>query len=139
MKTTEELEHELRKATNILDYLEQNTGEMHLDSLPTYLNQWLEQKQLKKIDVVRGSNLTKAYVYQIFQGKKQPSRDKIIALAFGLELNVDETQTLLTQAGYGKLYPRDPRDTLLIFAIQQGQDIIAANELLYDHNIEVLE
>ena len=63
----------------------------------------------------------------------------MIALAFGLELNAEETQTLLKQAGYRELYPRDPRDALLLFAIGQRKDIIATNELLYDHNIEVLE
>ena len=139
MKTTEELEHELRNATNILDYLERNSQEMMLDSLPTYLNQWLKRKKCSKADVVRGSNLTKAYVYQIFQGRKHPSRDKVIALAFGFGLDAEETQTLLKQAGYGTLYPRDPRDALLLFSIQQKQDIVTANELLYDHNIEVLE
>lgn len=139
MKTTAELEHEIRNATNILDYLKHNHTEMQLDSLPNYLNEWLEQKGLTKADVVRGSNLTKAYVYQIFQGRKFPSRDKVIALAFGLRLNTEETQTLLKQAGYRELYPRDPRDAMLLFSIEHQQDIISTNELLYDHNIEVLE
>jgi len=89
--------------------------------------------------VVRRSNLNKAYVYQIFLGKKYPSRDKVIALAFGLGLDAEETQMLLKQAGYRELYPRDPRDTLLLYAISQKMTIIDTNELLYDHNIEVLE
>ena len=112
---------------------------MQLDSFPSYLNEWLEKKSRTKADVVRGSNLTKAYVYQIFQGRKYPSRDKVIALAFGFGLDAEETQTLLQQAGYRKLYPRDPRDALLLFAIGHGNNIITTNELLYDHNIEVLE
>lgn len=139
MKTTDELVHELRNATNILDYLEKNTEEMQLESFSTYLNQWLDLKHCSKADVVRGSNLTKAYVYQIFQGRKYPSRDKVIALAFGLGLTVEESQTLLKQAGYRELYPRDPRDTLLLFSIEHKKDIISTNELLFDHNIEVLE
>ena len=139
MKTTDELEHEIRQSTNILDYLERNSSEMQADSFTSYLNEWLEKKNCSKADVVRGSNLTKAYVYQIFLGRKYPSRDKVIALAFGFGLNAEETQTLLQQAGYRKLYPRDPRDALLLFAIEHGNNIIATNELLFDHNIEVLE
>ena len=139
MKTTDQLEHEIQHATDILDFLERNSEEMQLDSLPNYLNEWLERKNCSKADVVRGSNLTKAYVYQIFQGRKYPSRDKVIALAFGLGLDAEETQILLQQAGYRKLYPRDPRDALLLFSIGHGNNIIATNELLYDHNIEVLE
>ena len=139
MKTTDELANEISRARNILDYLEENRQEMMLDSLPEYLEGWLREKKLTRADVVRRSNLNKAYVYQIFLGKKYPSRDKVIALAFGLELSAEETQTLLKQAGYRELYPRDPRDALLLFAIGQRKDIISANELLYDHNIEVLE
>ena len=139
MKTTDELEHEIRQSTNILDYLERNSTEMQLDSFPSYLNEWLERKGCSKADVVRNSNLTKAYVYQIFLGRKYPSRDKVIALAFGLGLDTSETQILLQQAGYRKLYPRDPRDALRLFAIEHGKNIIATNELLFDHNIEVLE
>lgn len=139
MKRTDELVHELKTTSNILDYLEKNTAEMQQDSLSNYLNQWLITKDRSKADVVRGSNLTKAYVYQIFLGRKYPSRDKVIALAFGLDLTTDETQILLKQAGYRELYPRDPRDALLIFAIERKLNIIDTNELLFDHNIEVLE
>lgn len=139
MKTTDELAHEISQARNILDYLEENRQEMMLESLPEYLESWLRKKDLTKADVVRKSNLNKAYVYQIFLGKKYPSRDKVIALAFGLGLDALETQMLLKQAGYRELYPRDPRDALLLFAIGQKKTIIDANELLYDHNVEVLE
>lgn len=139
MKSTDDLLNEIKKSQNILDYFAENREEMQLDSLPEYLDGWLKKKNLSKADVVRRSNLNKAYVYQIFLGKKYPSRDKVIALAFGLGLGADETQTLLKQAGYRELYPRDPRDALLLYAIDQNMSIIDANELLYDHNIEVLE
>ena len=139
MKTTDELAHEICRSDNILDYFAENRGEMQIDSLPEYLEQWLKRKECTKADVVRRSNLNKAYVYQIFLGKKYPSRDKVIALAFGLKLDEKEVQVLLKQAGYRELYPRDPRDALLLYAIGHHKGIIDANELLYDHNIEVLE
>lgn len=139
MKTTDELTHEICQSDNILDYFAENRGEMQIDSLPEYLEQWLKRKDCTKADVVRRSNLNKDYVYQIFLGKKYPSRDKVIALAFGLKLDEKEVQVLLKQAGYRELYPRDPRDALLLYAIGHHKGIIDANEILYDHNIEVLE
>lgn len=139
MKTTDELVHEIKSTQNILDYMERNQQEMHLNTLSESLNNWLKKKNLSRADVVKNSNLHKGYVYQIFSGKKFPSRDKVIALAFGLKLNVDETQTLIKQAGYRELYPRDSKDALLLFAISQEKDIIEANTMLYDHNLEVLE
>lgn len=139
MKTTDELHNEIRRSDDILDYLEKNKSEMNLNTLPEYLSEWLLKKSCSRADVVRRSNLNKAYVYQIFMGRKYPSRDKIIALSFGLRLNCEEAQTLLKQSGYRELYPRDPRDALLLFAIEHNMNIISANELLYDHNAEVLE
>ena len=139
MKDTAELMNEIKSAKNILDYMERNQGEMHLNTLAECLNEWLPKKGCQVSDVVKKSNLNKSYVYQIFPGRKYPSRDKVIALAFGLELDDKEVQVLLKQAGYRELYPRDPRDALLLYAIGHHQSIIEANELLYDHNIEVLE
>ncbi len=139
MKNTDELAHEIQESNDIISYFERNREEMQTDSFSEYLEQWLRKKQLTRAEVVRASNLNKAYVYQIFSGKKYPSRDKVIALTFGLHLTIEETQTLLKQAGYRELYPRDPRDALLLFALGRGMDIISANELLFDHEIEVLE
>ena len=139
MKSTDELAHEIQEACDIVSYFEENREEMQIGSVSEYLEQWLAKKQVTRAEVVRGSNLNKAYVYQIFSGKKYPSRDKVIALAFGLHLTVQEAQTLLKQAGYRELYPRDPRDALLLFAFSKRMTILQANELLYDHEIGVLE
>lgn len=140
MKSTDELLNEIKSTKNILDYMEHNQEEMHLNTLAEALDAWTVKKYDGNIaKVVEKSNLNKSYVYQIFRGKKYPSRDKVIALAFGLALNADETQKLLKQAGYRELYPRDKRDALLLYAINQKMNIIDANEVLYDHEIEVLE
>ena len=90
VKTTDELINEISSSGNILDYFAENREEMQLDSLPVYLEAWLKKKGCSKADVVRKSNLNKAYVYQIFLGKKYPSRDKVIAIAFGLGLDDKE-------------------------------------------------
>lgn len=139
MKSTDELLNEIKSTKNILDYMEHNQEEMHLNTLAEALDAWTAKKDLSTADVIKKSNLNSSYVYQIFRGKKYPSRDKVIALAFGLALSADETQKLLKQAGYRELYPRDKRDALLLFAINQKMNIIDANEVLYDHEIEVLE
>ena len=139
MKTTDELVNEIKNSSDILDYMEHNQTEMQLNSFTECLNSWLKEKNLSKADVIKKSNLNRVYVYQIFSGKKYPSRDKVIALAFGLGLNADETQAFLKQAGYRELYPRDPRDAILLFAINQGKRLMDANEMLYDHDIAVLE
>lgn len=137
-KTTDELNHEIKAATDIEDYLEKNRGNMLTHSLPQYLEMLLSQKGISRADVVRGSLLSRAYVYQIFSGEKTPSRDKLIAIAFGLSLSDDETQKMLKLSGNRELYARDERDALILFSLQQKKTIMETNELLFNHSLKVL-
>lgn len=139
MKSTKELLHEIQSGKDISEYLEENQDEILHLTLPEYLKKWLKEKNTNRAMVVRKSNLSKPYVYQIFQGKKSPSRDKIIAISFGFEMDCDETQTLLKQAGFKELYPRDRRDALILSGIRDKLNIIDMNERLYDHEVEVLD
>lgn len=137
-KTTDELNHEIKVATDIEDYLTKNKKNMLTRSLSEHLNLLLRQKNLSRADVVRGSQLDRTYVYQIFSGEKTPSRDKLIAIAFGLRLSDDETQKMLKLSGNRELYARDERDTLILFSLQQKKTIFETNELLINHSLAVL-
>lgn len=138
LKSTEELIHEIKSATDIDDYLTVNRDNMLTTPLSDYLNTLLRQKKIRKADVIRGSLLSRAYVYKIFAGEKIPSRDKLIALAFGLGLSDSETQKMLKLSGYRELYARNKRDALLLFALQKHKSILEVNELLYDHHLVIL-
>ena len=136
--STLELEHEIKASTNIEDYLEKNSPHMLSHSLSEHLQMLLEQKGLSRADVVRDSLLNRTYVYQIFDGSRMPSRNKLIAVAFGIHLSAEEAQTMLKLAGYRSLYAKDERDAIILFALNQKKNIEETNELLYDHGMEVL-
>ncbi len=138
-KSTDKLRHEIKTVTNIEDYLTKNNDYLLKDTLSEHLSMLLNQKNLKRADVIRGSQLGRAYVYRIFAGNKVPSRDKLIALAFGLQLTEEETQKMLKLSGNRELYAKDVRDALLLFALQRNMTIIEANEILFDHGIAVLD
>jgi len=137
-KTTDELTHEIKAVTDIEDFLAHNKGQMLTRSLPAHLNALLTQKGISRADVVRGSLLDRAYVYQIFSGEKTPSRDKLVALAFGMRLSDVEAQRMLKLSGNRELYSRDERDALILFALQRNRSIFETNELLNSHNLKVL-
>ncbi len=137
-KTTDQLNHEIRMATDIKDYLTENKNNLLTTSLCEYLNMLLSQKKLRKTDVVHNSLLERTYVYKIFAGEKHPSRDTLIAIAFGLHLSDSETQKLLKVSGNRELYARDERDSLILFALHRGQTIFEVNELLIDYHLAVL-
>ena len=138
-KSTDELRHEIKTATDMEDYLTKNKEHMLKESLSEHLHMLLSQKNLRCADVIRGSLLGRAYVYRIFAGDKIPSRDKLIALAFGLQLSEEETQKMLKLSGSRELYARDERDALILFALQRQMTIMDANGMLLDHGLGVLD
>lgn len=138
-KSTDELRHEIKAATDVEDYLTKNREYLLRESLSEHLHTLLSQKDMKRADVIRGSLLGRAYVYRIFAGDKIPSRDKLIALAFGLQLTEEETQKMLKLSGSRELYARDERDALILFALQRQMTIMDANGLLLDHGLAVLD
>ncbi|MDE5907323.1 MAG: helix-turn-helix domain-containing protein [Lachnospiraceae bacterium] len=139
MPSTAELEHEIKTAASIEDYLSKSRKYMLTHSLPEHLKMLLSQKGLSKADVVRASLLDRSYVYQIFSGEKTPSRDKLIAIAFGLHLSDDETQKMLKLSGNRELYARDERDAMILFALHQKKSVFDVNELLFSHDLPVLK
>lgn len=138
-KSTDELRHEITMATDMEDYLTRNQEHLLKDSLSEHLHMLLTEKNLRRADVIRGSLLGRAYVYRIFAGDKIPSRDKLIALSFGLQLTEEETQKMLKLSGNRELYARDKRDALILFALQRNMSIMDANGMLLDHGFAVLD
>lgn len=135
---TNELENEIKNSKNIDTFLDKNEEYLLSQNLSEHLNMLLSKKGINRADVVRDSQLDKAYVYQIFSGEKTPSRDKLIALAFGLKLTDDETQKMLKLSGNRDLYAKDKRDAVILFALHQNKTIFETNELLFKLNLTVL-
>jgi len=132
------LNDDLENTKSIGSYLERNEANMIPRSLPEHLQLLLQQKGIRRADVARGSLLDRKYIYQIFDGSKTPSRDKLIAMAFGLRLSVEETQTMLKLSENRELYVRDRRDAIILFALQRNMSIFKTNELLYEYGYAVL-
>lgn len=132
-KSTEEL-FTILKNSSLDAYLSDNAGELIENPICNYLNAIIEEKALKKADVIRKSNIQTNYAYQIFSGLKIPSRDKLIALCFGMELSLSEMQTLLKYAGYAPLYPRNKRDSVIIDSLEKHEDVITCNITLDKFN-----
>lgn len=137
-KTTQEL-FDLMKRTQEFDSYMQNTREERVNiTVSAALELLLTKKNRNKSKSIEASGLDRTYAYQIFSGIKQPSRDKLLALCLGMELTLEETQTLLKQTGYPVLYPRTERDCAIIHAFLKGLSIVALNELLYEMELPII-
>lgn len=137
-KSTSELERELSGCADLHGYLKQNAPALHAPELPELVHQAIETHGLSRAELLRRSNLNPVYGYQILSGRRRPSRDSLLCLCFGLGLRADETQQLLLHAGYAQLYVRDPRDSILFYALESGMSLVACNQQLDAHGSAVL-
>lgn len=135
-KLTEELLSELLDAPTIDGFVAKN-GLGHR-KLGEYLEELLEQKGLKRSQVVHMANLNETFGYQIFTGQRNPSRNKVLQIAFAMALGLRETNRALEAAGVSSLYSKDRRDAIIIFCLDRGCSLQKVNEELYRFGEETL-
>ena len=138
-KDTNILQEELRKAENLDKFEEENNFELYDQSVSEYLNELLIKYDAKKSEIAKRANFDEGYMYQIFNGRRNAKRDKLLRLAFGFPLTLEETQKLLRLGGYSELYVRRKRDAYLMFALEKEYDVLQTNDLLYDKGVEIIE
>lgn len=97
------------------------------------LTEILKLKELTKSEVIKNADINEIYGFQIFSGVGNPSRGKLISLCIGMKLNIDETQELLKIAGFAPLYPKNKRDSIIIFGIRNNHNVMTINESLYEN------
>lgn len=139
-KDTEQLTNEILSTNNIDEYLEKNEEYLNNISLPSELCCLLEKKGLKKSDVIAASGITVTYGYDLFSGykNKKPSRNIILALSLAMQLDISQTQRLLKISGNGALYPRIPRDSVIMYAIQNALTRSETDDLLNKRGMETI-
>ena len=107
-------------------------------SLPDYLQQLLDEKALRRPDVIRDANLDATYGYQIFMGQRNASREKLLALVFALKCNLREANRVLRAGGHSELYVKTRRDAIIIFCIEHGYTLMHANQELFRFGEEAI-
>lgn len=138
-KNTGFLQSELKHAMSLKQFIQENEKELHVKTVPEFLNDMLIKYDMEKSDVVRRSGLSGTYAYQIFDGKKNAGREKLLQLAFGFPLNLEETQRLLKFGGHNELYVKKKREAFIMYALGKGYNIDQLNEILYQNGEETLE
>lgn len=115
------------------------------DSSKRYFYQYLRQiadiKGMPMSKVVARSKVNKNYVYNITGGlKRNPGRDKIIALCIGACMTYEECNKALEIGGHCRLSVRDERDVRIAVAINTGKaDVAALNECLRQNGLQPLK
>lgn len=124
-RLTEEVLQELLDAPSLDEFIDAH--EFPAVTLPEFLERMLEKKGLKRSRVVRMADLNETFGYQIFTGARNPSRDKVLQIAFAMALSLRETNRALMAAGASSLDPKCRRDAIIIFCIDQGCSLQKVN------------
>lgn len=119
-------------------HLDTNLRKIDKQSFAKYFISLSENKGLKKNEILKTSQLSKSYFYQILDGSKNPSRDYILNLCISAKFSLEETNRGLSLGKSSHLYAKDLRDSILIFCINKGKTIIETNEILYDKDLPTL-
>lgn len=137
-KDTSKIVEELGLFPDFQTFYQENKDYMISGKLSELLQLLLEKKGLKKAQVIRRAEIAEIYGYQIFSGVRLPERKKLLCIAVGMELNIEETQQLLKCAGYSQLYVKLPFDSIILYGLCKKLSIMQINELLYEYGLEML-
>ena len=129
-KDTSKIVEELKLCPDFNTFYNENREYMVSESLAQLLSRLLSRKGLRKAEVIRRSELSEVYAYQIFSGLRVPERKKLLCL--------DEAQTLLKCAGYSPLYVKLPFDSIVLYGICKKLSVMEINELLFSYGLETL-
>ena len=142
--TTDALDEVLRtaKPEDVDAYLEQYAEHLAAEERPfaDYMRRMLRARGLRQQDVFLRADLPERYGYKLIaQEKHTQQRDVILRLCLAAQFSLTETQRALKLYGFSPLYPRVPRDAVLIIAFNTGRyEIADVDELLLGRGMEPL-
>lgn len=137
-KSTDDLRQELMDKADIDSYLKENQARFFQEDITVALNAFFEKTDLSKAALARKAGMSEVYLHQVFSGRRNPSRDRLICLCIGLEAALEETQQVLKQAGYAQLYPKSKRDAIITYGILHHTELGEINDKLFSENEKTL-
>ncbi len=137
-KDTDDLKQELMETADLDGFLSENAESFSSRSVQDLLNELYINTDLSKAELARRSGVSTVYLHQLFSGRRNPSRDKLICLMIGMGASLEDTQELLKRGGFAELYAKDRRDAIIIFGITHGKDLAQINDDLFDKQVETL-
>ena len=137
-KNTDGLQQELMDSPDLTLFLSQNQEQFVNKSVSELLNHLFEEKNISKAALAKKAGMSEIYLHQIFAGRRNPSRNRLLCLCYGLEASVEETQELLKLCGTAQLYPKLKRDAIIYYGLLHKLSLFEINDKLFDENEETL-
>ena len=136
--TTIALLNKIINSKDFLKLLDENKDSFKDLPVSEYLRKLCEERGIVAEQVIKKAQIDRTYGHQIFNGTRMPSRDKLLQLAFGFGLSLEETQKLLKSSGKSELYPKFKWDAAVIDGLSHHMDIMEIQYLLTTLEIPLL-
>ncbi len=125
---TIDLEAELKNSEEFNEELiRQNAPPKFYEVIDRILN----QKGMKRSDLIHGLNFDRNYGYQILNGTRIPTKQHIIAIGFYLGMSFEQIQEMLKICGREVLYVRNLSDAKVIYALEHNYTYEQAVEFIW--------
>ena len=138
MKDTNNLQQELMTAPDLDRFLSENQDNFLSGNILELLNALFQKRNISKAALAKQSGMSEVYLHQVFSGRRNPSRSRLICLCFGLSATLDETQELLKQGGFAQLFPKNRRAAIIIYGLVNGASLFEVNDKLFSEGEETL-
>ena len=137
-KTTDDLQHALMNASDLDKFLEDNEDKFNHQDIQGLLAAMFEKRDMSKSTLAKRAGMSNVYLHQVFAGRRNPSRNRMLCICLGMEATLEETQELLKRSGTGLLYPKDRRDAIIIYGLLHHQTLFEVNDKLFCENEDTL-
>lgn len=137
-KSTDDLRQELMESPDLEQYLAENDAFFSSKDAAAMLNQLFKKCGLSKAALAKRSGMSDIYLHQIFSGRRNPSRSRLLCLCIGLGTSLEETQELLKLCGLAQLYPKLRRDAIIIYGLTHRLSLFSINDSLFSSDEETL-
>lgn len=96
-----------------------------------YLFQLIDEKNMNDVEVYKRAHLDRRIFSKIRSNKKYiPKKRTVLAIAFGMKLDISETNNLLCQAGYELTHSRE-EDIIISYLLENEiYDLYLINDVL---------
>ncbi|MBO5497330.1 MAG: hypothetical protein J5967_08000 [Oscillospiraceae bacterium] len=136
--TTEELLRLLFMESSLDHLMRRSADSVQLPAFSDYITALCRQRGEPPERVINRTNLERSYGHQLFSGRRSPSRDTVLQLAFGFGMDYEAAQELLKIARKSLLHPRVKRDMVLVFGLHHHYSILDCQIALEQYGLPLL-
>ncbi len=125
--------------TKYSDFLEIGENAFVEDNLVKFWAEMGKKCPLQNSDIINRADIGYTFFYDIINGKKKPSREKLVRIFLAMGLSLGECSTALRIYCYSDFYAKNKRDSAFIYAVNHSLSVNELNELLRKNGEEELK